>query len=187
MKMRRCCLKRWRKRRATRGSEWRCGAEATHIKCRCTKQKTTKGQGGRLRRPSASHSKDRTTTRPEWLKPTSRKEQGFCPFSRRYAWVAASVQAMAAPRSHKAQRAVSGSGSSGTQWGRRTKNQLLGPALAAVLLVALVDSCTPRALQNRPKKGSVRLEAQSSCGVRRRQLQVKHEVRFARKGAVGTG
>ena len=66
--------------------------------------------------------------------------------------VEASVKAMAAPRSNKAQRAVSGSGSGGTQWGSRTKNQRLGPMLPPVLVMALVESSSSRALQHKAKE-----------------------------------
>ena len=71
----------------------------------------------------------------KWRKASSKAVQSFCPFARRCSMVAASVKAMAAPRSNKARSAVSGSGSGGTQWGRSIKNQRLGPMLVAVLLM----------------------------------------------------
>ena len=96
----------------------------------------------------------------KWLKASSKAEQSLCPFGRRCSMVAASVKAMAAPRSNMARRAVSGSGSGGTQWGRSIKNQRLGPMLAAVLFMAVVESSRPRALQHKAKESSVRLRAQ---------------------------
>jgi hypothetical protein len=50
-----------------------------------------------------------------------------------------------------ARRAVSCSGSGGTQWGRSIKNQRLGPMLMAVLLMPSGEFNRPRALQHKAK------------------------------------